>query len=311
MKVLFVASANHPNGITPNITSQADVLSDKGISVDYFGIKGRFLQGYPAAIPELTKYIRQTRPDIVHAHFSNSGYISAMAGAKPLVLTLMGSDIMKYPIEKYVIRFLKGIKKSLRIIVQSEPMKRQLGIDNVAVIPNGIDIDRFKPLDKRMSQSKLNWTTNKTHILFASDPSRAEKNFSLAERALEILDNPSIDLHLLKNVKHSTVPEMINASDIVLLTSLREGSPIVIKEAMLCNCPAVATDVGDIKWLFGKEPGYFISGFSPENMAENIRLGLTFAKETGKTNGRNRLIELGLDSESFAKNLINLYNQMI
>lgn len=311
MKILFVASANHPSGITPNITTQAEALSDKGMDVDYFGIKGKFLQGYPAAIPKLINYIRQAKPDIVHAHFSNSGYISVLAGANPLVLTLMGSDIMKYPIEKHVIRTLQGIKKNLAIIVQSLPMKNLLGVDDAHIIPNGINLKRFSPLNKTAARADLKWHPDKMHILFAADPGRSEKNYRLAENALNILDNPAIELHFLKNVTHSEVPKLINASDLVLLTSFREGSPVVIKEAMLCNCPAVATDVGDIKWLFGNEPGYFISDFSPENMAYNIQAGLTFAKEIVRTNGRSRMIKLELDSDSFAKNLIKLYNQMI
>ena len=101
----------------------------------------------------------------------------------------------------------------------------------------------------------------------------------------------------------------MNASDIVVLTSLREGSPNVIKEAMACNCPVVATDVGDIAWLFGNEPGHFLSGFDPQDVATKLNMALEFSEEYGRTSGRNRIIELGLDSESVARRIVGVYEE--
>ena len=76
-----------------------------------------------------------------------------------------------------------------------------------------------------------------------------------------------------------------------------EGSPNLVKEAMACNCPVVATDVGDIKWLFGDEPGYFISDFTSEDFSRKIKRALDFSITTGRTRGRERILELGLDSK--------------
>lgn len=50
----------------------------------------------------------------------------------------------------------------------------------------------------------------------------------------------------------------MNAVDAILMTSKTEGSPQVIKEAMACNYPIVATDVSDIKYMLGGMSGHYI-----------------------------------------------------
>ena len=96
--------------------------------------------------------------------------------------------------------------------------------------------------------------------------------------------------------------------ELVILTSLWEGSPNVIKEAMACNCPIVSTNVGDVRWVIGDTEGCYITSFDPEDVAEKIKLALEFGK---RTNGRDRIIELGLDSETIAKRLIDIYSKVL
>jgi teichuronic acid biosynthesis glycosyltransferase TuaC len=81
-------------------------------------------------------------------------------------------------------------------------------------------------------------------------------------------------------------------------------------EAMARNCPVVATNVGDIAWLFGNEPGHFLTTFEPEDMADNLKQALVFAQVHGKTNGRDRIVLLGLDSETIALKILDVYNEI-
>ena len=94
MKVLFVSSGNSEFfEIAPFIKSQGESLSDLGIEMDYFTIKGKGFRGYLRNISRLKKYVKTTNPDILHAHYSLTGWVACFAAPdKPRVLSLMGSD---------------------------------------------------------------------------------------------------------------------------------------------------------------------------------------------------------------------------
>jgi len=109
-------------------------------------------------------------------------------------------------------------------------------------------------------------------------------------------------------IEHKHVTAYLNAVDVLVLTSFSEGSPNVIKEAMACNCPIVATDVGDVREIIGDTEGCYIAGFDANDVAKKIQLALQFGK---RTQGRNRLIELGLDSDTVAQKISSIYSNVL
>jgi hypothetical protein len=93
MKVLFVSSGNSEFGISPIVKNQGESLKQNGIDLDYFTIKGKGIKGYLKNIPILKKYLKYHNYDIIHAHYSLLAIVATLSGAKPLVVSLMGSDI--------------------------------------------------------------------------------------------------------------------------------------------------------------------------------------------------------------------------
>ena len=180
----------------------------------------------------------------------------------------------------------------------------------VKIIPNGVDLSRFRPIVTDKMKEFLPGN-KKPLIIFIGNPSRKEKNHSLAKQAIDRLKNMEFHFLTLSGTKNELIPSYMNAASVFILPSLWEGSPNVVKEAMACNCPVVATDVGDVRWLFGNEPGYFIADFTPEDFAAKIKMALEFSKKYGRTNGRKRIIELGLDSESVARQIIHVYQEVL
>ena len=81
--------------------------------------------------------------------------------------------------------------------------------------------------------------------LFSSNFSNKVKNYQLAKKALKHL-NKKIHLIELVGYNRDEVNILLNAVDFLLMTSISEGSPQIIKEAMACNCPIITTDVGDV-----------------------------------------------------------------
>ncbi|MGM0540542.1 MAG: glycosyltransferase family 4 protein [Thermodesulfobacteriota bacterium] len=310
LKALFVSSGNSKNGISPIVKNQGESLREAGVDVEYYPVHGKGLNGYLKNVLPLKRHNQKNTYDIIHAHYSLSALVATLAGCRPMVVSLMGSDIRLGLLYQQAVKFSSYVRWKA-LIVKSLDMKDNVRIQSARIIPNGINVELFKPLSRDASLNRLGWDKNKTHILFAANPAREVKNYNLLERAWKLLDNShQVKIHVLENVPHQDIPIHMSASDLVVLTSLWEGSPNVVKEAMACNCPVVATDVGDISWLFGNEPGHFLCGFDPENVAHKLSLALEFADKHGRTRGRERILELGLDSESVAKRIVEVYEEV-
>lgn len=301
MKVIFISSGNNKYGISPIIKNQGESLQKENIEIDYFTIKGKGIKGYFNSIFKVREYLKDNSYDIVHAHYWLSAIVASLAGAKPMVVSLMGDDVKAKRWFRWIIRIFHYLSWSATI-VKSKDMYLSLGIKGVHVIPNGIDLNRFRPIPKDIALKKLNWDSNKKHILFTSNPDRVEKNFTLAKKAFTFMDDKNLELHYLKNIPNEDVPYYYNASDVVILTSLWEGSPNAIKEAMASNRPIVSTPVGDVEEVISKTEGCYISSFDYKEFASAINMALEFGKET---KGREAI--QNLRSDLIAKKIINIY----
>lgn len=310
MKVLFISSGNKNNEVKPLVKAQGDSLEENGCKVYYYTVNGKGIKGYLKQIPHLRKYLKSNSYDIIHAHFSFSGFVAALAGANPLVVSLMGSDIYSSYKYKYFIYPFKWFFWD-SIVVKSVEMKKALGFLKVKVLPNGVDINKFRPINKDEAVKKLKWDSEYQHILFAANPSRPEKNFNLAKEAYEDISGyMDVQLHALVDVPHDLVPYYINASDVIILTSLWEGSPNVIKEAMACNKPIVTTDVGDVNWLLKNLNGCFVVNNNQDEISGAMSAALKYSKMHKETEGRKRIIKLRIDSNNIAKRLITIYQNI-
>ena len=307
MKVLFVSSGNSEFGISPIVKNQGESLKQNGIDLYYFTIKGKGINGYLKNIPILKKHLNANHYDIIHAHYFFSALVATLSGANPLIVSLMGSDAYKNKSFSYLIKYFSKSKWD-KTIVKTDAMKHYLKLINAPVIPNGVDLQKFEFIPIENAIIFTDFDINKKHILFLSNPDRQEKNYKLAKQAVDLLNSNYIDLHAIYNIPHDKVPYYFYSADVLLLTSLWEGSPNVIKEAMACNLPIVSTDVGDVKEIIGDTEGCYICSYDPTDVAEKIKMALSFGK---RTNGRKRIIELGLDSDSIAKKIIDVYQEVL
>lgn len=305
MKVLFVSGGNSSSGISPLIRAQGDSLTNLGLKIDYFLIVGKGLKGYLANVKPLREKIRSGKYDLVHAHFSFCGFVAALAGAQPLVVSLMGWNVRK-PLLRMMIKLIN--RKFWRAcIVKSAEMQNYLKIRDLILLPNGVDLELFQPMDQQKARTYLGWKPGVVHILFAANPTRPIKDYPLAKEAFAMLSrNTRAELHVLRDINHSDMPYLYNAADVVLLTSKAEGSPNVIKEAMACNCKIVSTDVGDVKERFGNLPACYICEHDPADVCSCLLQALEFK---GPVNTREAV--LGLDSKLIAGKLLSVYQEIV
>jgi glycosyltransferase involved in cell wall biosynthesis len=322
MKVLFVSRSNNKNRIGPIVWKQGDSLKLLGVSIDHFGIGRGGLRGYLSALRLMIRNLRVNKYDIIHAHYGLSALVAMLAKRKEkLVVSFMGDDIIGSNRSNGSVKRRSILLARINIffskwfydysIVKSEQMLKKMSHKNVTLIPNGVDINIFSPGDKTVARVRLAFDSQSKLAIFVSDPSREEKNYLLADKAVKLVKDRAILLLPVFKYDYESLPYYYNAADLLLLTSYHEGSPNVIKEAMACNCPIVSTDVGDVRWVLDHTKGCFISSYDPVDFSEKILLAIDFREKYGETNGRERIIELGLDSETIAKKIIEVYKKVL
>lgn len=306
MNILFVQSGNNGEGINPIIVNQAESIIPLGVNIEYYSLIGKGFLGYLRNIRGLRTKVKSGKYNIVHAHYLFCGVICSFSGAKRIVVSLMGSDLYLSPLLKWVAKIFSSLFWD-KVIVKSKEMSDYLKIKKSIVMPNGVDLKKFQWLSRHALQQKLLYKPDKSHILFVADPKRKEKNYKLALEAMSFLDPNQFELHVVFGIENCLIVEYINASNVLLLTSQWEGSPNIVKEAMACNCPIVATKVGDIPWLFEDVEGCFLAPFDPLIISNQIKEAILI----NQSNGRDKIIRLGLNSETVALKLIDVYKTLV
>lgn len=311
-KVLFVSGSSKSDfEVIPLVKNQGDSLSLINVQVDYFVIKGRGVIGYLSSSLRLRNHIKRNSYDVIHAHYIYSGVVAFLASRHtPIVLSLLGSDVIGKGFFKWTIFRMINIFRFSKIIVKSQDLADRCNFDTT-ILPNGVDLVRFKPMSKVEARKKLNFKKDETIILFGSCPDRPEKNFKLAQAALVNIGLQE-NVRFLCGIERELVPVYINAADIVILSSLWEGSPNLIKEAMACNVPVVSTNVGDVSWLFDNCPGCFLSNNIVDDYSAQLIRALEFRSFSQFNDfGRSRIKSLSLDSLSIAQELLAIYKSII
>jgi len=315
VKVLVVCSGNTPGGEEFKleihqafIYEQEQSLKNFGVQVDYFLIKGKGILGYLKHYSKLKEELKKNY-DLIHAHNGLCGLISNLQRKIPVITTYHGSDINLFHLR--VISYFSILLSAWNIFVSKKQYLKILIKRNIDIIPCGVDLNVFKLKDKSDSKFKLSLSEKKKYILFSSAFSVKIKNKPLVNSALTYLVNDNIELLELKNKSREEVSLLLNSCELLILTSFSEGSPQIIKEAMACNCPVVSTDVGDVRDVIGETDGCFICSFDPGDVADKIKLAMIFSGKTGRTNGRERIIELGLDSDKIANRIMSVYNRVL
>ena len=309
MKVIFVASGNKAVGtVSAFVRTQYDSLAKEGVEMILFPVVGHGLSGYMKNLSALRALIKSEKPDIVHAHYSTCGYLASMVSLglrNKVVVSLLGSFPQKgrkYKLVKYCIHHIWDAT-----IVKSERTRSQLDED-LPVIPNGVNLDRFTLIPKEDARREVGFEEGRKYIIFVSNPARVEKNYGLARQAVALMNDDHVELIPVYDKSHDEVVKYMCAADALIMTSLSEGSPNVIKEAMACNCPLVVTDVGDVRWVTeGVEGTYVADTYQPEEIAGLLRKALEFGV---RTKGRDRILQLGLTTEAIARRILAVYDSV-
>ena len=247
------------NEDAPFMTQQMAALERRGVSFSTLSVPGTAKGSNDRSVTDYLRFFATVyreaddEYDLIHAHYGLTAPMALAQRRLPVVLSLWGSDLLGSiePLSRLCAR------RCAEVIVMSPEMERRLGTE-CAVIPDGVDLDRFAPRDRTAARESVGWSSDEYHVLFPYPPTRSVKNYPRAkrivDRADERLEKP-VRLQRVYGVDHARIPDYVNAADVLLLTSHSEGSPNAVKEAMACNVPVVSTDVGDVaERLQGVDP---------------------------------------------------------
>ena len=241
--------------------------------------------------------------DLVHANYGLTGPPAVLQPRLPSVLSLWGTDLFgRYgTVSEFCARH------SDATIVMSEGMADELDTP-CDVIPHGVDLDLFRPADQAEAREAVSWPAEGYQVMFPYPPDRPVKNYDRAKRivdtASERLGEP-IELRTLQGIPHDRMPTYMNAADALLLTSDHEGSPNSVKEALACNLPVVATDVGDVAER--------LDGVTPSTIADSdphLVNGLIATLVQGdRSNGRAAAREVSV--ERMGERIVEVYERVL
>ena len=320
MRVLVV-TAIYPKLDRPEfgsfVRTQVESLARTGLAVETLVLDGRNRKLiYAKGIVQLRSRLA-TRPfDLVHAHYSYAGVVARTQWRVPVVVTYHGDDVLgTVGADGRTTRLSRVITAGGRVlgqlvdsvIVQSDQMAQRFRRD-VHVIPHEVDLATFQPTDREDARAELGLDPHRKYVLFASPPDIPVKNFPLARAAVELVRERHRDVELVV-VHREPQPRLalyMSACDVLAFPSWQEGSPNIVKQAMACNLPIVATDVGDVRSVIGATAGCHLAPPVPDALARLLGEELALRR---RTDGRRAVAHLAGDR--VATRVIDVYEEVL
>lgn len=321
MRILEVSrfKKNFVDHQLPFVTEQGEAIRALGHEVDYFLVRGNYIK----AVGALKVKIREFKPDIVHAHFGLAAITAELQSLVPVVTTFHNGETLNWHVN-LISSFMSLRAKHVIYVAQHIRDLSYFKAKNYSIIPCGVPMEQMIITPNEEARKRLGWDSNKKYILFGGAFDNERKNYKLLKEAVECLTNEGmndIECVEMKGLSRAECVLRMCAADLFALPSHSEGSPQALKEAMAVNCPCVATDIADVRELFGDEPGHWIlrnprktlerwdgDEKSLDEMVELLKEALAFE---GRTMGRERILQLELSNEQVAQRIIKIYEDVI
>ena len=243
------------------VYDQVSALRSLGVDLEVFAFSGRYVR----AAGQLARRYRAARFDVVHAHFGLTTWPALAVRARARAVTLHGSDLA-IPRSRAVT--LAGLRFVDLVGVVSDELGASVpGSARVEVLPCGVDLERFRVLDRAEARAALGLAADGRYVLFPADPARPEKRYDLA-RAVA---GDGATILTLGAVSPERVPLYVNASDAVLVPSDREGFGLAVLEALACDVPVLATPHGIAPEALAGVDGAYCGAFDADRWRAELR----------------------------------------
>lgn len=275
MRVLTVTNM-YPTADEPSfgcfVKEQVDDLVGLGVEADVLRIDGR---GSSANYGRALGEVRRLSPayDVVHAHYGLTGAVAAAQRRTPVITTFHGSETGYVRWQTWISRVVA--RATVPVFVSAENA-RALGVGDPRVIPCGVDTELFAPRPRVDARRELGWPVEGSYALFPGAAANRRKRHDLFSAAVDEANRAGLDLRpvTLEGFSRAETVLVLNAVDVVVMTSDWEGSPMAVREALACATPVVSVDVGDVRSVLAGLPGCACVERSPSALAEGIAAAL-------------------------------------
>ncbi len=311
-KILWVLPGHSSSAVNMNFAKRTiPALKEAGVEIEVFYISSRT---NPKIIWQHWKQAREIiklfKPNVIHAQYGSVvGLFSTLLGL-PTVVTFRGTDVNGDPAQPMIrnlfMRMFSQIaswRARKSIFVSSHLARKMIFPGDWISLPSPLDLNIFKPISKEACLRKLNLDESTRWISFVTSGNRLVKRIALAEQTVIELcrRGHKAKLLVINGVSPADVPTWLNASSCLLFTSLREGSPNAVREALACGIPVVSVLVGDVKvWIESDSFSSVVANDRVEDLADAVERAWT-APHVRRADLEN------VSLESHAKKILEIY----
>lgn len=285
-RVLHIVPVNTAGQIPIFVANQLDSLHPPDHNSEFITFSGSNFFGVPLSetffqVIQLIKSIRSYDGQIIHAHWGSIlGFLTSLSvGKKYFILTLRGSDVNPVKSERKLFSLIRikftrmAIKRADHVIFVSEKLRDKVKNPSLSfsIIPDGTPLDIFYP--KNNKESSAITISQKRLIAFYCGGRPVDKNLPLAlevfHRVKAKIEN--LELIVIENtLNQHEMADLLSLSSALLVTSLSEGSPNIVREAIASNCPVVSVDVGDAKFWIDRCNAGIVCTYDPNLLASGL-----------------------------------------
>lgn len=252
---------------------------------------------YFSVVKQLKQRYHLFKPDIVHAHYATSyGLLGSFLKHQPFLISVWGSDVYEFPKQSILHQFIlkRNLKKATHLFSTSHNMAKETQLYThkaINVVPFGVDLDHFKPIANHQSNDVvtigiikslekvygITYLIDAFQIIQHKYPNAkllivggGSKKTELQQKVNQLqLQNVSF----LGKIKNDEVAYYYSKMDIVVIPSLQESFGVAAVEALACEKPVIASNVGGLpEIILDNKTGLLCPPKSVKCLVEKIEL---------------------------------------